>query len=611
MKINIKNDKEKTKIEKTLKPENKNSLYNKIFTVLIIVTMILGIFFRIWGLLNKVNLHMDEAYSYGLTHYKNIQIADNEDIFFTKHDGKYFKDYLSLSKNELGDIKSIYINQANDVHPPLYYVFLRIASLFTLNDFSIYTGVALNILIYILSSFMIIKITKKIFGLEEDEIEVEVRENELKQKNIVNKKIYLPIALSVLLFYSVSRVSVNQVLFARMYEFTNLMILIFMSTYIDVLKIDENGIKEGGLSKESKENKSKYIKLGIVTILGALTHYYFAFMVIIIYLISIFFLLKSNKKKLLKNITKTFLLSGLIYIILWPWAFLHIVDNGRSNKTKYAEKVKEFMKRLDFNILILPIIVLFSELTNRVNKSKSITQIKGNTEFKLNKLEEKSNLKQRNKDTKSILYIFFFGSLTFLLIIFKIAIFILDRYIYLALLIFIMSSMYIIYLNSNKKYLRVSLIAFILLYIIIGTNTFIMLKNKDLEFQYYNEKEFFNKVEEVKDIPLLYLYTDDEYYNLTDDIYLLSKFKSVTIAPNNMSKNAKAKAIDILKDISKIKRKNERIFINPNFKNEYDKYLENGKNLILLKDENLIKDKDYKIKKIGEIRERKLYILEK
>lgn len=396
-----------------------------------------------------------------------------------------------------------------------------------------------------------------------------------------------------------------------MYEFTNLMVLIFMSTYIDVLKIDENGIKEGGLSKESKENKSKYIKLGIVTILGALTHYYFAFMVIIIYLISIFFLLKSNKKKLLKNITKTFLLSGVIYIILWPWAFLHIVDNGRSIKTKYIEKVKEFMKRLDFNILILPIIVLFSELTNRVNKSKNITQIKGDTEFKLNKLEEKSNLKQRNKDTKSILYIFFFGSLTFLLIIFKIAIFILDRYIYLALLIFIMSSMYIIYLNSNKKYLRVSLIAFILLYIIIGTNTFIMLKNKDLEFQYYNEKEFFNKVEEVKDIPLLYLYTDDEYYNLTDDIYLLSKFKSVTIAPNNMSKNAKAKAIDILKDISKIKRKNERIFINPNFKNEYDKYLENGKNLILLKDENLIKDKDYKIEKIGEIRERKLYILEK
>lgn len=188
MKINIKNDKEKTKIEKTLKPENKNSLYNKIFTVLIIFTMILGIFFRIWGLLNKVNLHMDEAYSYGLTHYKNIQISDNEDIFFTKHDRKYFKDYLSLSKNELGDIKSIYINQANDVHPPLYYVFLRIASLFTLNDFSIYTGVALNILIYILSSFMLIKITRKIFGLEEDEIEVEVRENELKQKNIVNKK---------------------------------------------------------------------------------------------------------------------------------------------------------------------------------------------------------------------------------------------------------------------------------------------------------------------------------------------------------------------------------------------------------------------------------------
>ena len=612
-----------------MKIKIQNSTFNKIFTILIIISILLGIGFRIWGVLNKENLHMDEAYSYGLTHYKNVQIADNEDIFFKEHKGKYFKDYLSLSKDEIGDIKQVYINQANDVHPPLYYLLLRLASLFTLNNFSIYTGSILNIFIYILTTFMIIKITKKIF--DEDEKEKEEQKDE---KNNVNKKRYLLVAFFIILFYSVSKVSINQVLFARMYEFLNLLTLLFMSTYIDVLKID---VKEEN-KEENKEEKRKYIKLGIVTILGALTHYYFAFMVVIIYLISIFFLLKKNKKELLKRITYTFIVSGIIYILIWPFSLLHIVDNGRKNDMKYFEKVKEFVKNLDFNIFILSISAVMSEVINRISKSKNVEQIKGSTEFKLNKLEEKSNLKQKNKNLKDIIYIFFFGSLIFLLVIFKLAIFIADRYIYLGLLIHIMSAIFITYLNLNenefedenefeteiknekktqikanmKKYInRAFSIFLIILFILVGINTFKKLRNKELEFQYYTEKELFEKVNDIKDIPLTYLFTDEEYYSLTDDIYLLSKFDSVTVLPNNISKNAKPKAVDVFKDFSKLKRKDERIYINNNFKEDYVKYLKKGKNLILLKDEDLIKDKNFKIEKIGEIRGRKLYMVEK
>lgn len=616
-----------------MKIKIQNNIYNKIFTILIIISILLGIGFRIWGVLNKENLHMDEAYSYGLTHYKNVQIADNEDMFFKEHKGKYFKDYLSLSKDEIGDIKQVYINQANDVHPPLYYVLLRLASLFTLNNFSIYTGSILNIFIYILATFMIIKIIKKIF--DEDKKEKEEQKDE---RNNVNKKRYLLVAFFIILFYSVSKVSINQVLFARMYEFLNLLTLLFMSTYIDVLKIDVKEEEKNKTKEEKSEEKRKYIKLGIVTILGALTHYYFAFMVVIIYLISIFFLLKKNKKELLKRITYTFIVSGIIYILIWPFSLLHIVDNGRKNDMKYFEKVKEFVKNLDFNIFILSICAVMSEIINKISKNKNVEQIKGSTEFKLNKLEEKSNLKQKNKNLKDIIYIFFFGSLIFLLVIFKLAIFIADRYIYLGLLIHIMSAIFIIYLNLNenefedenefeteiknekktqiktnmKKYINSAYVIFlIILFILVGINTFKKLKNKELEFQYYTEKELFEKVNDIKNIPLTYLFADEEYYSLTDDIYLLSKFDSVTVLPNNISKNVKPKAVDVFKDFSKLKRKDERIYINNNFKEEYVKYLKNGKNLILLKDEDLIKDKNFKIEKIGEIRGRKLYIVEK
>lgn len=643
--------------------EKNNNLYNKILKILLVLTIIFGVALRVWGLTNKINMHMDETYSYGLTHYKNIQIADNEDIFFKKHDGKYFKDYLTLSKKDLGNLKPIYINQADDVHPPLYYLLLRIASIFTLDNFSMYTGIYLNILIYIVSSLMIIRIFKKLFNEEYGETE---KENE--KINIKNKR-YLSLALIVLFFYSASTIFVNHALFSRMYELLNLISLVFMSKYIDILKMENisdiknvNEIKninedESNNKKNKNKNKKDFISLGVITILGALTHYYFVVFVVLIYLVTIYFLLKNKRTKLLKKITITFILSGIIYLLIWPVSVLHVLDTGVENNTRYIDKLKGYIKNIDFNILILPIFVLLFELKKLiVLKDKNI--FKEEKEITKNGItkNEVSGKELKIKELKQILYIFFTGSILFMLIVFKIAKFISTRYIYLALVMNMISSVSIIYLNiyegkifrnknksvikseneneneskseieSENKKLNISfknkpfilfLVFIILICILVGLNTFKNLKNKNLEFQYYNEKDFLAKVEEVKGIPLVYLFTDDEYFSLTDDIYLLSKFKTVTILPNNMTKNPKPKALEVVKDFSKFKRKDEKIFVNPNFKEDLEKYLKDGKNLILLKDESLIKDKKdkngkkYKIEKIGEIRERKLYIVEK
>ena len=95
----------------------------------------------------KGYIHMDEAYSYGLTNYDRVNIYDNEDFYNTWHDNDYYKDYLVIDEDEVDSYKQVYENQKNDVHPPLYYLLLRLMMNFSIGNFSIWPGVILNIII--------------------------------------------------------------------------------------------------------------------------------------------------------------------------------------------------------------------------------------------------------------------------------------------------------------------------------------------------------------------------------------------------------------------------------------------------------------------------------
>ena len=74
----------------------------------------------------KQYFHMDEAYSFGLSNYDKVEIGDNEDFYNTWHDGSYYADYLEVDEDERFNFVPVYENQKNDVHPPLYYFFLRL-----------------------------------------------------------------------------------------------------------------------------------------------------------------------------------------------------------------------------------------------------------------------------------------------------------------------------------------------------------------------------------------------------------------------------------------------------------------------------------------------------
>ena len=90
---------------------------------------------------------MDEAYSLGLASYDKVEIQDNLDFYNTWHNKEYYEDYLSVQEDEIGEYKQVYENQKNDVHPPFYYLLLKIVSNFSINKFSKWPGLILNIII--------------------------------------------------------------------------------------------------------------------------------------------------------------------------------------------------------------------------------------------------------------------------------------------------------------------------------------------------------------------------------------------------------------------------------------------------------------------------------
>ena len=113
--------------------------------IILVLIIFIGIIARIYLGFQKEYFHMDEAYSYGLMNYNNLNIADNKDFLNTWHSKEYYLDYLTVNKNEIFNFKQVIENQINDVHPPFYYFLLRIVATFTIDNFTKWTGIALNI----------------------------------------------------------------------------------------------------------------------------------------------------------------------------------------------------------------------------------------------------------------------------------------------------------------------------------------------------------------------------------------------------------------------------------------------------------------------------------
>ena len=282
-------------------------------TIIIAIILIIQTLIFIIAGLNKKYIHMDEAYSLGLASYNKVDIQQNKDFYDTWHSKKYYEDYLSVNENEKNNFNPVYENQKNDVHPPLYYLLLRIAMGFHVGSFSKWSGIILNIFIYVfITIFMYLIIKKLLVGTEK-----------YKQKSAI-----------LTLISSITLSSINNAIYIRMYAFSSLNILV--TTYLHLKLLDNNKI-----------NYKLLLAIGISALVGSLTHYYYLFYLAMLFIMFVIKYLKEKEYKELFKYIGTMLLAGFFSLIIFPYSIQHMFFGYRGQGAiSNLLNISEFLKRI-------------------------------------------------------------------------------------------------------------------------------------------------------------------------------------------------------------------------------------------------------------------------
>lgn len=264
---------------------------NKKIEILVLsIVLILQTLIYVFVGMKKSYIHMDEAYSLGLASFDKVEIQDNEDFYNTWHNKEYYEDYLSVQEDEKGKFSQVYENQKNDVHPPLYYLFLRIAMGFSNNGYSKWPGIVVNIIIFLFITILTYLIMQKILS------------NEEKSKE---KSIFLTFATAI------TMASLTNVIYIRMYALSTLNIM--LTTYLHMKLLDSEKI-----------NPKLLAFIGISATIGSLTHYYYLFYLAMIYIV---FAIKYLRKKQWKEFgfyTLTMAIAAIVSLLIFPYSIVHM-----------------------------------------------------------------------------------------------------------------------------------------------------------------------------------------------------------------------------------------------------------------------------------------------
>lgn len=473
--------------------------------ILIILLVIQSIIYIAIG--NQKNyLHIDEAYSYGLTHYDKVEIADNEDFYNNWHNKEYYEEYLSVQKDEVGNYKQVYENQKNDVHPPFYYLLLRIGMELTVGHYSKWPGLILNVIIYAFATIFIYLITKKLLGEEK------------------NSKVK---ALIIAFMSALTLASISNVIYTRMYALFALEVLITIYLHLKLLE-------------QEKINWKILLLIGIVALLGILTHYYYIIYLAIMYML---FAIKYIKRKEFKKLifyTITMLIAGMLSLIIFPHSIRHMFFGYRGQGVIYnlchatglLDNLVEYIRILNQyqfnNLFYLVVIIMFGTwIYKKITKKRKI---------------------EKSKEQKEILEIIYIPCIFYYLLVGLASPWRILRYIvpiFAPAFIAIIFYLYNLLKTSfgEKKANIVTIVLFILMLI----SPFIFKLEPELFYQ--DKKDILQKVEEAHDVPGIY-FTEANDNRFLNNIILFTKLDETYISRDKQSTKETWQEILKEKDIS-------------------------------------------------------------
>ena len=477
--------------------------------LIIIILILIGI--RVYFGYQKEDFFMDETFSYTLMNMKEgagmIQTAPEFNNIWIS--GNKIKEMLVVSKDEVLRYDTVYYNQTQDVHPPLYYFLLHTASALSFGNFTKWTGIILNIIIFVGICAVLYIIGKKIF----------------------KSTIWAFVLVAI---YGVSTGAIFSTLFIRMYELLILFVLLYLNKIIDILKT--NVIENKNISKKD------IIQLVTIFVFGMLTHYHFIIISVLISLV-LFIIMLFKKVKISRICTYVGIniLGLLIYSLIYPSFYTHMFGTQRGtestgnllNLADYADRIKRGINVFDVNIfgevgkIIIPIFILFITLA----------VIKKILENGLKKVEEKDGKKEETECIdKYILGIVIISTIIYFMLVSKIVPFMSIRYFLIIVplihIVLVYIFKFVMETLVKKEILRISMVVIIILgYMLISLT--VAEKN---EFLYKGSNNMYKEIEKtgVKD----YIYYYNNFYEVNSDITRYTKDVNVYFADiNKVSEN--------------------------------------------------------------------------
>ncbi len=331
--------------------EQTYKMKKSVLVLILTIIILIQILARMYVGFQKEYFHIDESYSYSLMNYDKIDITNNEDFYNNWHTKDYYIDYLSINEQEKWDWRPVYENQKNDVHPPLYYLLLRIAASFTINDFTKWTGIILNIIISVFSSILVYLIAEKLFK---------------------NQKM----ALLTCLVTGLTIGALETTAFIRMYELANFFVLLISYLHIRLYSKKEITIKD-------------LLFIGLSILLGSLTHYYVIIYTAIIFIIFVIkYILNKEYKNLIKYIL-CFAIAAIMSLAIFPYSLTHIFGGYRGqearsnllNPENVFANLALYLYILSKNLLgnlVVPVIILYTILViskERIKKERNKNEL--------------------------------------------------------------------------------------------------------------------------------------------------------------------------------------------------------------------------------------------
>ena len=253
----------------------------------------------------KQGMFIDEIYTYGLSNssyrpfLSGLKYQRIDHHVFTRSE---LLDYVSIMGDEGFDFASVYYNQVNDVHPPLYYWLFNIASTFARGRFSKWTGLVLDGLIYLGCAAMLYALVRRLGGSR-----------------------YNAAAAAVL--YGLSVIGLSTMVMIRMYVLLTFFTVV-LAYFIACLMRQFRPIT--------------CVFVGLTLLAGLMTQYYFVFYAFFLCAAYVLWALLKKEYRALAWFVPCALLGALALLLVFPAALNHLFSGELVSGESAVDNLKNF-----------------------------------------------------------------------------------------------------------------------------------------------------------------------------------------------------------------------------------------------------------------------------